>query len=661
VLADRRRVVVDRVRPTVQCGEFAAKATVDLPLRVGATLALDGHDPVLAWVWYGKAPAVPVTDAASPPRGWREVRLEPLGNDLYSAWLVLPKAGNWAFAVGGIPDQYGAWLRDVRIRFEAGQDIEVELREGAAIAGRQLERAGLSDADRRALAALASAIGDPGPPLKRVRAAERGPAVALMRRTADRRRATVAGAFPLWVDRERAAMSAWYEMFPRSEGAEPPRSGTFRTAMRRLPAIAQMGFDVVYLPPVHPIGTTFRKGRNNSLEWLPGDPGSPWAIGGPEGGHDTVHPELGTIADFDAFVDAANRAGMEVALDYALQCSPDHPWVREHPQWFRHRVDGSIRYAENPPKRYQDIYPFDFESDDATNLWKALRDVMFFWIEHGVRVFRADNPHTKPFRFWQWLIAELHRSHPEVLLLAEAFTRPAVMQHLAKIGFSQSYTYFTWRNSKWELSEYLKELSQTEQTDYFRPNFWVNTPDILHATLQRGGPAAFRLRAVLAAITCPSWGMYAGYELIENTAVREGSEEYMDSEKYQLKPRNWDQPKSLAPFIARLNEIRRRHHAAVAQLDTLRLHHIGSEAMLCVSRASVAHDDVLLLVANLDPFTSQEATTWLDLEALGIAADRPFEARDELTGATFTWQGPSNYVRLDPSVQPAHILHLRQQ
>jgi len=661
VLVDRRRVVVDRVRPTVQCGEFAAKATVDLPLRVGATLVLDGHDPVLAWVWYGKGAAVPLTEATGPPRGWREMRLEPLGNDLYSAWLALPRPGGWAFAVGGVPDQYGAWLRDVRIRFEAGQDIEVELQEGAAIARRQLDHGGWRDVDGRALAALAAAIAAPGPPLKRVRTAERGAAVALMRRTADRSRATVAGSFPLWVDRERAGMSAWYEMFPRSEGAEPPRSGTFRTAMRRLPAIARMGFDVVYLPPVHPIGTTFRKGRNNSLECLPGDPGSPWAIGGPEGGHDAVHPELGTIADFDAFVDAATRAGIEVALDYALQCSPDHPWVREHPQWFRHRVDGSIRYAENPPKRYQDIYPFDFESADAANLWKALRDVMFFWIEHGVRIFRVDNPHTKPFRFWLWLIGELHRSHPEVLLLAEAFTRPAVMQHLAKIGFSQSYTYFTWRNSKWELSEYLKELSQTEQTEYFRPNFWVNTPDILHATLQRGGPSAFRLRAVLAAIACPSWGMYAGYELIENTAVREGSEEYMDSEKYQLKPRNWDQPSSLAPFIARLNEIRRRHHRAVAQLDTLRLHYIGSEAMICVSRASVTHDDVLLLVANLDPFTSQEATTWLDLEALGIAADRPFEARDELTGAAFTWQGPSNYVRLDPSVQPAHILHLRQQ
>jgi starch synthase (maltosyl-transferring) len=422
-----------------------------------------------------------------------------------------------------------------------------------------------------------------------------------------------------------------------------------------------MGFDIVYLPPVHPIGTTNRKGSNNSLTPGPNDPGSPWAIGATTGGHTAVHPDLGTVADFDAFLAAARTAGLEVALDYALQCSPDHPWVTEHPEWFRHRPDGSIRYAENPPKRYQDIFPINFDTADRTALWEALREVMYFWIGHGVRIFRVDNPHTKPIAFWEWLIAHLRRDHPDVLLLAEAFTRPAVMKRLAKIGFTQSYTYYTWRNTKYELTEYLTELASTAMVDYFRPNFWVNTPDILHAFLQRGGPAAFRLRLVLAALTAPSWGMYSGYELCENTAVREGSEEYLNSEKYQVRGRDWNDPRSLAPMVTQLNGIRRRHAEAVALLRTLRVHHIDSEQMLCVSRMSDDGGDVLLVIVNLDPHSAHEGTTWLDLEALGISYDAPFEAHDELTDATYTWWGPANYVRLDPAVQPAHVLHLRAQ
>ena len=513
--------------------------------------------------------------------------------------------------------------------------------------------------DQRALAQLATQLRSKKGPAAKLQAAEKPAAVALMRRTADRSRATVAGPYPLWVERERAGFSAWYEMFPRSEEARPPQSGTFRTAQARLGSIADMGFDVVYLPPIHPIGEAHRKGRNGALEPEPGAPGSPWAIGGPAGGHTAVHPDLGTLADFEAFVAETRHHGMEVALDYALQASPDHPWVREHPAWFRHRADGSVRYAENPPKRYQDIYPIDFDSADAAALWAALRDVMRFWADRGVRIFRVDNPHTKPFRFWEWLIGEMHRSHPDVLFLAEAFTRPAVMQRLAKVGFSQSYTYFTWRNAKWELEEYLLELAQTAQADWFRPNFWVNTPDILHATLQRGGLPAFRLRAVLAAITGPSWGMYSGYELGENIPAREGSEEYMDSEKYQLKPRHWDQPQSLAPLITRLNAVRRRHAPAIAQLHTMRVHHIESEHLLCVSRSTAARDDTLLMVVNLDPFAAHDGWTWLDLNALGVPGDRPFTAHDELSGTTFTWQGPANYVRLDPASAPAHVFHLR--
>ena len=480
-----------------------------------------------------------------------------------------------------------------------------------------------------------------------------------MRRTIDRAEAALAGPFPLWVDPELGAFSSWYEFFPRSEGATPRHPGTLRTAKARLPAIARMGFDIVYLPPIHPIGTAHRKGSNNSLEPGPDDPGSPWAIGAATGGHTAVHPDLGTIKDFDGFVAAARKAGLEVALDYALQCSPDHPWVTEHPQWFRHRPDGSIRYAENPPKRYQDIFPINFETDDREALWDALRDVMLFWISHGVRVFRVDNPHTKPLPFWEWLIDQVHRSHPEVLFLAEAFTRPAVMKRLAKLGFTQSYTYFTWRNTKQELAQYLVELSSTEMVDYFRPNFWVNTPDILHAFLQRGGPGAFRLRLILAAMTAPSWGMYSGYELYENIAVREGSEEYLNSEKYQVRIRDWNDPRSLAPMIGTVNGIRRRHREAIALLRTLHVHHIDSEHMLCVSRMSDDGSDVLLIIVNLDPYSAHEATTWLDLAALGIPADAPFTAYDELSGATYSWWGPANYVRLDPAYQPAHVLHLR--
>ncbi len=518
----------------------------------------------------------------------------------------------------------------------------------------------LRTADATALRTLLAALRDTSMrDDARLTEASRLPLVALMQRLADRSRATVAGPFPLWVDRRLGAFSAWYEMFPRSEGAVDGRSGTFATAAERLPAIAAMGFDIVYLPPIHPIGRTFRKGPNNTLEAGPDDPGSPWAIGSEAGGHTAVNPELGTLDDFDAFVARARAVGLEVALDYALQCSPDHPWVREHPQWFKHRPDGTIRYAENPPKRYQDIYPIDFDTEDREALWDALRDVVLFWVSHGVHVFRVDNPHTKPIPFWQWLIAEVQRRHPEVIFLAEAFTRPRVMQRLAKVGFTQSYTYFTWRNARWEIEEYLRELSQSEMVDWFRPNFWPNTPDILHATLQYGGPAAFRLRLVLAALASPSWGMYSGYELYENTPLREGSEEYLNSEKYQLRPRNWDRADSLAPMITRVNQIRRRHCGAASLLRTLTLHSADNESVLVFSRADDAREDVLLVVLNLDPFNAHEATVWLDLGALGLHDNQYYEVHDELSGASWVWHGAGNYVRIDPAVQPGHVFHVR--
>jgi starch synthase (maltosyl-transferring) len=651
------RVVIEQPRPVVECGTLPAKATVGIPLTISASLFADGHDLVMGWVRHGR----PGSGAGTTAR-WQELPMRALRDDRFDAVITPTRIGPWSFEIVAMPDLYGSWLSDLRVRLEAGQDVTLELEEGARMAERTAALSGTADGDRQELSTLATRLRDRSvTQTHSLHEAARPAAVALLRRTADRETATRSGPWRLSVERELAGFSAWYEMFPRSEGAQPPRSGTFRTAAARLPAIAAMGFDVVYLPPIHPIGHSFRKGPNNATESAPGDVGSPWAIGAAEGGHTAVHPDLGTLDDFGLFVAEAGRQGLEVALDYALQCSPDHPWVGEHPEWFRHRADGTIRYAENPPKRYQDTYPLDFGSADRTGLWTALRDVALFWIGHGVRIFRVDNPHTKPFAFWEWLIAEIHRHHPDVVFLAEAFTRPAVMQRLAKLGFSQSYTYFTWRTTKEELGEYLTELSQTEKVDWFRPNFWVNTPDILHAYLQQGGPAAFRVRATLAAMTAPSWGMYSGYELCERVAAEPGSEEYACSEKYQLRPRDWDRADSLAPYITRLNEIRHRHREAIALLPALRIQEIKNDSMLCVSRVNQARDDVLLVVVNLDPYHSQEGTIWLDLEGLGIPADIPFEAHDELTDITYIWQGPESYVRLDPAQQSAHVLHLRRR
>jgi starch synthase (maltosyl-transferring) len=652
--SDEYRVIIEAVRPTVECGRFAAKAAAGQPLEVSADIFADGHDQLIAVVRHGP-----------PPRGRaaakrQEVALEPVGNDHWRGLVVPEQVGPWEFEVVGLADDFGTWARDLRVRIEAGQDVTVEIEDGARIVDGQL-RSGLRGADRTALLRLAAAL-RAGSVSARLAAASAPEALDLMRRTADRTRASVAGPFALWVDRPLGAFSAWYEMFPRSEGAVPPRGGTFATAAQRLPAIAEMGFDIVYLPPIHPIGTTFRKGPNNALEAGAGDVGSPWAIGSAEGGHTAVHPDLGTVGDFDAFVERARGCGLEVALDFAVQCSPDHPWVREHPQWFRHRSDGTIRYAENPPKRYQDIYPVDFDTDDRDALFAALRDVMLFWMDHGVSVFRVDNPHTKHLTFWEWVIPQLRRRDPGVILLSEAFTRPRVMERLAKVGFTQSYTYFTWRNTKQELTEYLTELSQTEKVDWFRPNFWTNTPDILHEVLQHGGPPAFRLRLILAALGSPNWGMYAGYELFESVPVRTGSEEYIDAEKYQLRPRDWGRADSLAPLVTRVNGIRRRHCHATSLLRTLRVHHIGNDSMLCFSRSDDARSDVLLVIVNLDPVNAREAVTWLDLRGLGMPEDGPFEAHDELTDVTYIWNGPANYVRLDPSVgQAAHVLHLRRR
>jgi starch synthase (maltosyl-transferring) len=527
-------------------------------------------------------------------------------------------------------------------------------------------------AARIALKEVAARLRDRGlVPWDRLAAAESDRVARILAEWPLRDMVTRSRPLPLQVDRERALYGAWYEFFPRSEGVQldpmgrrEPTSGTLRTAARRLDAVAAMGFDVVYLPPVHPIGTSFRKGRNNTLSPHPGDPGSPWAIGSADGGHDAIHPDLGTMADFDAFVARTRELGMEVALDLALNASPDHPWVTEHPEWFTTRADGSIAYAENPPKKYQDIYPLNFDNDPA-GIYAEVSRIVRMWMDHGVRIFRVDNPHTKPPRFWERLLAEIRATDPDVLFLAEAFTRPAMMATLAKIGFHQSYTYFTWRNSAAELAEYVQELAGPAAA-YMRPNFFANTPDILHAYLQYGGRAAFEIRAVLASMLSPSWGIYSGYELCENVPIRPGSEEYLDSEKYQYRPRDWVTVErdglGIAAFISRLNDIR-NSHPALHQLRNLRFHHVDQAEFLCFSKRADTigrepGSDTVLVVVNLDPHQAREATVWLDLPELGVAAE--FTAIDELSGESYRW-GHANYVRLDPAQQPAHIFSVKAE
>jgi starch synthase (maltosyl-transferring) len=472
----------------------------------------------------------------------------------------------------------------------------------------------------------------------------------------DRRASTTAAPLRVTVDPAHARFSAWYEMFPRSCTTDPSRPGTLRDAEARLPDIAGLGFDVVYLPPVHPIGRTHRKGRNNALTAAPADPGSPWAIGSEAGGHTAIDPGLGTLDDFDRFVAAARHLGLEVALDIAFQASPDHPWVREHPEWFRHRPDGTIKYAENPPKQYQDIYPFDFETADWRALWDALRDVFLFWIGHGVTTFRVDNPHTKPFPFWSWVIADVRRRHPETVFLAEAFTRPKVMRYLAKAGFSQSYTYFTWRNAAHELRDYLLELTRTELQDYMRPNFFANTPDILHEYLQRGGRPAFEVRLVLAATLSASYGIYSGFELCENVPVRPGSEEYLHSEKYEIRVRDWHQPGNLNELIARVNQIR-RDHPALQYNGSLAFHAADNPAFLWFSKQH--EGDRVFVVVNTDPHWMQHGHVQVPIGELGISADASYTVEDLLDGAEYVWRGDWNYVKLDPRERVAHVFVIR--
>ena len=667
----KNRVVIQGISPRIEGGRFAVKAVVGDDVVVRADILREGHDLLQAAIRFRG----PGDDR------WHEAPLRLDANDRWYGAFRVDRMGPWRYGVSAWTDHYGTWLDGTRKKLQAGQldrpaggqdptaqgatgdaparEAEVAFADGAALLERRMPR--LRRAVKELLAETIAALRSDAEPHAKLAAAEDPDLLALLERHPERTDRTLSRPdLPLWVDRERARFSAWYELFPRSYGATETTSGTFADAAKRLPAIADMGFDVVYLPPIHPIGRTNRKGTGgpHDLDPTPDAPGVPWAIGGPEGGHMSVHPDLGTIADFDAFVADAKALGMEVALDYAIQCSPDHPWVHEHPEWFKHRSDGTIAYAENPPKKYQDIYPIDFDTPDIAGLTAALKEVVDFWISHGVKVFRVDNPHTKALPFWEWLIAGIHAEHPDVIFLAEAFTRPKMMQTLAKLGFSQSYTYFTWRNYKHELIAYVTELAHGEMADYYRPNFWPNTPDILHEYLQHGGRPAFKVRLVLAALLSPSWGMYSGYELVENVPLHAGSEEYHESEKYRYRPRDWDQPHSLQPDITRINAIRRRYRA-FHELRNVWFHHIGNDQLLCFSKVAPNRTEAMLVIVNLDPHHAQEGTTWLDMWQLGLEHAGPFEAYDLLTDTSYIWHGPENYVRLDPAYEVAHVFALR--
>ncbi len=650
------RLGLTDIHPVVECGRYSARAVVGEAVPISAIAFREGHDLV------GVDATLRGPDGTERP----PARMTPgaPGTDRWHATVVPDAEGRWTYVVSVWADPVATWWHAIEVKVEAGQtatELDNDLAEGADLLDRALP--GIPVTDRGPVQDAAAALRDTAAALT----ARIGPALgAQVRRTLTahpvRDLVTTSDPAEIWVDRERALYGAWYEYFPRSTGgvdaAGKPVHGTFATAAERIPAIAEMGFDVVYLPPIHPIGEVNRKGPNNTLIAGPDDVGAPWAIGSAFGGHDAVHPDLGSLDDFGAFVSTVRAAGMEVALDLALNAAPDHPWAKEHPEWFTIRADGTIAYAENPPKRYQDIYPLNFDRDPAGIYAEMLR-IARFWVERGVRIFRVDNPHTKPLDFWHWLIWEIKRTDPDVLFLAEAFTRPAMMHTLAKIGFTQSYTYFTWRTGKAEITEYGEQL--VDSSDYMRPNFFVNTPDILHESLQYGGPPMFKIRAVLASMLSPTWGVYSGYELFEHVAVRPGSEEYLDSEKYQLRPRDFAaaelEGRSLAPYLQRLNEIR-RDHPALHRLRNLRFHTVDNDGLLVFSKHDDATGDIVIVVCTLDPHSPREATVALDLPMLGFDWQQRFPAYDELTRATFDW-GEHNYVRLDPHVEVAHILSVR--
>jgi starch synthase (maltosyl-transferring) len=613
---------------------------------VEADVFADGHDAVACVMRYRHQNGP----------DWTEVQMSPLVNDRWRGEFVVTELGRYRFTIEAWVDPFQTWSRQLAKRIQAGQDVAHDLEIGARIVEGAAGRASGPDAEKltgyaaqmrkgraSATATLASDLGE------------------LMERHADRAQSVVYGReVELIVEPVGARYGAWYEMFPRSAGKQG-KHGTFRDVEDWLPYISSMGFDILYFPPIHPIGRTNRKGGNNTVQAKPDEPGSPWAIGSGEGGHKAIHPQLGTLDDFRRLVRVAGEHGLSMALDLAYQCSPDHPYTKEHPEWFRHRPDGSIQYAENPPKKYEDIYPFDFECDAWRELWAELLSIVVFWIDQGVRIFRVDNPHTKPFPFWEWLIGEVKRDYPEVIFLAEAFTRPKVMYRLAKLGFSQSYTYFAWRNTTWELNQYFTELRSAPIRDFMRPNLWPNTPDILTEYLQTGGRPAFAARFVLAATLGASYGIYGpAFELCENRAREPGSEEYLDSEKYQIRSWQRDSPDSLRELIALVNKAR-RENVALQSDNGLMFHRTENDNLIAYTKSTDDLADVVLTVVNVDPHHTQTGMVNLPLEALGIDRDRSYQAHELLSGARYIWNGPRNYIELNPYSSPAQIFRFRRR
>ena len=647
--AGRARPVIESIAPAVDGGRFAIKRVVGEPVVVEADCFVDGHDSIGCAVLHRR------DDEAH----WHETPMVALGNDRWRGTFTVAAVGRYRYAVTAWVDAFLSWRHDFARRVEV-EDLRIAAAAGADLVAAAGARA--AGTDRDALAQWAARLrGERAVPDLRVLALDPELA-AIASRYPDRQFATTTETeYPVVVDRERARFSAWYELFPRSCGPDSSTHGTFRDCASKLPYVARMGFDVLYLPPIHPIGRERRKGRNNTLEVAPGDVGSPWAIGAAEGGHTAIHPELGGLEDFRDFAASARKLGLELALDIAFQCAPDHPWVTAHPSWFRRRSDGTVQYAENPPKKYQDIYPLNFESDDWTGLWSELESVFAFWLREGVRIFRVDNPHTKPFAFWEWVIGRIKAEHPDVILLSEAFTRPRVMHRLAKLGFTQSYTYFSWRNTKAELTDYFDELTRGPGREYLRPNCWPNTPDILPEPLQFGGRATFMARLVLAATLSANYGIYGpAFELLEHMPREAGTEEYLDSEKYEL--RQWDvaRPDSLADFIGRVNAARRDNPALQHDRDLTFLP-IDNDEMIAYAKVDPTGDNAVVVIVNLDPHHTQSGWVTIDPAVLGLEGERAFQVHDVLTGARFLWSGTRNFVQLDPARVPAHVFRLRRR